>query len=96
MSHIVKRNATLVFSATKPPMNIRLWGVQTFEHLQRSLIRWLDGDIPEGEKIRRVQRLVTSCDQNGEVRYWEDVKTDKDVRIMMNLSPEIQLMVVIS
>lgn len=85
-----------MFSTTKPAMKIRLWNVQTFEHLQRTLIRWLDGDILEGEKIRKIERLVTTHNQNGEVRFWDAVKTDKDVRIMVNESPGIVLMVVIS
>lgn len=87
---------TLVFSPTKSSMKIRLWNVQTFEHLQRSLIRWLDGDILKGEKIRRIERLVTTHNQNGEVLFWDAVKTDRDVRIMINESQEIMLMVVIS
>lgn len=82
MCYIIKRNPVIVFSPTKPPMNIRLWNVQTFEHLQRSLIRWLDIDILEGEKIRRIERLVTNHNQNGEVRFWDAVKTDKEVRLL--------------
>lgn len=85
-----------MFSPTKPPMKIQLWNVQTFEHLQRSLIRWLDGDILEGEKIRRIERLVTNHNQNEEVHFWDAVKIDRDVRIMFNESPKIMLMFVIS
>lgn len=76
-----------MFSPTKSPMKIRFWNVKTFEHLQRSLIRWLDDDILKGENIRRIERLVTTHNQNGEVRFWDAVKIDRDARIMINETP---------
>jgi ribosomal protein L39E len=60
------------------------------------LISWLDGNIVESKKIRRIQRLDTKFNQNGEVRVWVNVKTDRDVHMMMCSSHKIVLMVVIA
>lgn len=62
-----------------------------FEHLNKTLIRWLDRDIEDGEKIRRIQRLHTTFNKNGELRFCVNVKTDKDVHMMMYSSHEIVL-----
>lgn len=70
--------------------------METFEHLQKSLIRLLDGDIVDSEKFRRIQRLVKVYNNNEESRFLELVKTDTDCRIMMHSSEEIVLMVVIA
>lgn len=93
----MKRDATLFFSATKPPLMIKLWNTQTFEQLQRHLIGWLDGNILEGEKIRKIERQVTAKGPNGEVtRSWRAVKNDAGVLMMMLKPDDIVLMVVIS
>ena len=77
-------------------MKILLWNTETFERLNRSLIRWLNGDIVDGEKIRRIQMFVTVYNDNEESRIGDNVKTDRDVYIMMHNSEEIVLMVVIT
>lgn len=59
-------------------------------------IRWLDGHVVEGEKIRRIQRFDTTFNQNGKVCFCVNVKTDRDVHMMMYSSHEIVLMVVIA
>lgn len=94
--YIIKRNVNLIYSAVKPPIKIRLWNTETFEHLQRSLIRWLDGYIADGEKIRRIQRLVTVYNYKGEIRLWNSVKTDTDCCIMIHSCEDIVPMVVIA
>lgn len=70
--------------------------METFEHLHMSLICWLDGDIANDEKIRKIQRLVTVYNDNGESRFRDLVKADRDCRIMMHSSDEIVLMVLIT
>lgn len=93
--YIIKRKINLIYSTVKSPMKIQLWNTETFEHLQRSLIRWLDVDNTNGENIRRIKRLVTVYNNNGEHRIWESVKIDSECRIMMHSLKEIVLMVVI-
>ena len=95
-SYIHKRNADLIFSAVQPPMKIRLWNVDTFEHLNRTLNHWLDGDIADCKRIVRIQWLDTMFNQNGEVRFWLDIKTDIDIHMIMYTSHKIALMVVIA
>jgi hypothetical protein len=60
------------------------------------LNRWLDGEIADDERIRRIQWLESTFNQNGEVREWMDIKTDRDVRRMMHNMFKIVLMVVIA
>ena len=67
--YIHKWNVNLIYMAVKSPMKIRLWNTKTFEHPQWSLISWLDGDIADGEKIRRIQRLATVYNDNEESRF---------------------------
>lgn len=50
-----------------------------FEHLNRSLICWLDGKIAEGEQIRRIQKLVTVFNNNGESRFGDNIKTEREI-----------------
>ena len=61
---------------------------------------WLDGEINEGEKIRKIDRLVSYisiADENNPIqRMWVRVKDDDDVKDMMSGSDEIVLVVVIS
>lgn len=59
------------------------------------MISWLDGNIGDGEKIRRIERLVTVFNNNEEHHIWGSVKTDSDCRIMMHGLDEIVMMVVI-
>ena len=80
---LIKRYANVIFSATKPPVKIKLWNTQTFEHFQRHLIRWLEGDIPEGEQIRKIERHITVRNENGVNRSWKKVRCDADVMMMM-------------
>lgn len=47
-------------------------------------------------KKGHLERLVTNHDHDREVHFWDAVKTDRDVRIMINESPNIVLMIVIS
>lgn len=61
-------------------MNIQLWNIETFEHLNRTLMCWLDEDIAEGEKIKRIQKFDTTFNQNGEVRFQVNVKTDREFK----------------
>ena len=97
---IIKRDVHVCFSILKPSIKIRLWHTQTFERLKMSLIRWLDGEIQEGEKIRRIVRLVSvfnRANENSEpTRFWESVKIDNDVCDMMFEPDDIVLMVIIS
>ena len=67
-----------------------------FERLNRTLYSWLEGEIVEGERIRRIQWLVSTFNQHGEVREWVDIKTDQDARRMMHYMFKIVLMVVIA
>lgn len=71
MSYIIKRNAKVFYSVVKSPIKIWLWNIETFKHLERSLIHWLDWDIGDGEKIRMVERLITMFNNNEEHHVWE-------------------------
>ena len=68
------------------------------ERLKRELMRWLEGDIEDGEQIRRIQRRRTTTSlATGRPNFWlEEVKTDSDVMLMMHGSDEIVLTVIIS
>ena len=48
---IFTRDGYVIFSATKPAMKMKFWHIHSMERLKRELIRWLDGDIVEGEKL---------------------------------------------
>lgn len=50
------RQRKVIYSREKSQMEILFWNIYSFEQLQRKLIRWLDGDIHEGEKIRSIER----------------------------------------
>ena len=41
----------VIFSAIKPAMKMKFWHIHSMERLKRELLRWLDGDIVEGEKF---------------------------------------------
>ena len=65
-----------------------------------SLICLLDGEIQEGEKIKRIDRFASTfnyLNENSEpTQFLESVKIDSDVRDMMLGSDDIVLMAVIS
>lgn len=65
------------------------WNIQTFEQIQRNLICWLDREIPDGERIRSIERLDAQ-------RRWVRLRNDKNVREIMFGPNEINLIVVIS
>ena len=48
---IFSRDGYVIFSATKPAMKMKFWHIHSMERLKRELMRWLDGDIAEGEKF---------------------------------------------
>ena len=93
---LMKRDALVFYSATKPPMKMLLWNTQTLEHLHRELNPWLDGEIEVGEKIRKIERQVTESGPNGVTRSWRKVQNDAGVLMMMLTLKDIILMVVIS
>ena len=95
---IFSRDGYVIFSATKPAMKMKFWHIHSMERLKRELMRWLDGDIAEGGKIRRIQRRrTTTSHATGRPNVWlEEVKTDSDVMLMMHGSDEIVLTIVIS
>ena len=66
--------------------------------LKKELMRWLEGEIEDGDEIRRIQRKRTTMNfATGQPRIWlEEVKTDVDVIAMMYGSDEIVLTVVVS
>ena len=66
-AYIQKQNADVIFSAVAAPVQIRLWNTDTFERLNRTLNSWLDGEIADGERIRRIQWLEFTFNQNGKV-----------------------------
>jgi len=70
-------------------MLMLFWNITTFDQLKREFVRWLDGKIPEGGKIRSNERLDS-------IFGWVRMKTDKDVREMMFDRDDINLIVVIS
>ena len=76
-------------------MKIKIWNTQTFKHLQRHLIRWLEGDILECEHIRKIKRQITMRNENGVSLSWKKVRCDVDVMIMMLGPDDIVLMVFI-
>lgn len=83
------RKGIVVYSRVKPLMEMLFWNIQSVEQLHRNLIRWLDGEIPEDERIRSIERLNFQ-------RRWVRIRTDRDVREMMFRPTEIHLIVVIS
>ena len=97
---IVKTNGHVIYSATKPPMKMCFWNLQSFEHLEKSLKSWLDWEVNDGEKIRSIERLVSyisiADDNNDMQRMWVRVRDDNDVRDMVFASDDIVLIVVIS
>ena len=95
---IFTRDGYVIFSATKPAMKMKFWHIHSMERLKRELMRWLDGDIAEGEKIQRIHRKrTTTSHATGRPNVWlEEVKTDSDVMLMMHGSDEIVLTIVIS
>ena len=92
----MKRDAELIFSPVKPPMKIKLLNTQTFEHLHRHLEGWLGEEIAQGEKIRKIERLVTVPGLNGPTRSWRLVHNDACVLMMMLQQKDIVLLIVIS
>lgn len=95
---IFKRDGYVCFSAIKPPIKMKFWNIHFMDHLKRSLIRWLDGEFEDGEVIRRIQRrrTTTSIVTGQPECWWNEVKNDNDVCVMMHGSDEIVLTVVIS
>lgn len=93
---IIKREVIIGFSILKPLMKIRLWNILTFEHLERNLIRWLDRDIEKGEKNRRIDRLVSTFNNNEKHHVWKSVKIDNDVCVMMFGPHDIFFIIIIS
>src|ERR1051325_1480012 len=96
--YIHTRDGYVVFSATKPPMKMKFWHIFTMAKLKKELMRWLEGEIEDGDEIRRIQRKRTTMNfATGQPRIWlEEVKTDVDVIAMMYGSDEIVLTVVVS
>ena len=85
----LRRWGKVIFSRNKPPMDMLFWNICSLEQLTRELNRWLEGDIPEGEKIRSIERY--------DFRFgWVKIKNDKQAREMMFGVNEIQLIVAIS
>ena len=95
-AYIQKQSADVIFSAVAAPVQIRLWNTNMFERLNRMLYSWLEGEIGEGERIRRIQWLVSTFNQHGELRELVDIKTDQDARRMMHYMFKIVLLVVIA
>ena len=89
MFRLRRRYGKVIYSRDKSPMEMMFWNICHFEQLKRELVRWLDGNIPEGKKIRNIERL------DG-VRGWMRVKNDKDVRVVMFGPHDISLIVVMS
>lgn len=63
--HIHKRNVDLIFSVVASLIKILLRNIDMFESLNRMLDRWLEGKIADGERIRRIQWLESTFNQNG-------------------------------
>ena len=95
---IFTRDGYVIFSATKPPMKMKFLHILSMERLKREFMRWIEGDIEVGEHIRRIQRKRTTTSLvTGRPQSWlEEVKTDRDVMLMMDGSDEIVLTVIIS
>lgn len=55
----IKRNGHVCYLRTKPSMPMYFWNIQSFEQLERSLNRWLDGEINDRKKIKSIERLVS-------------------------------------
>ena len=83
------RYGKVIYVRDKPHMMMLFWNITTFDQLKRELVCWLDGKIPEGKKIRSIERLDN-------IFGWVRMKTDKDAREMMFGRDDISLIVVIS
>lgn len=57
MIRLRRRYGKMIYSRDKPPIKILFWNICHSEQLQRELVRWLDKNIPEGERIRSIKRL---------------------------------------
>lgn len=90
---IHRRKAHVIYSAVKPPIEIFLWNISTYEKLVDTLMRQLEGEIEKKDKIRRVQNLFTHF---GNHRVWGEIKTDDQVMRMMNQRENIQMIVVVA
>ena len=89
MVRLRRRYRKVIYSIDKSPMEMIFWNICRFEQLHRELVRWLDENIPEGGKIRSIERLDAFCG-------WVRVKNDKDVRVVMFGPHDISLIVVMS
>lgn len=81
-------------------MKMFFWNIQSFKPLERNLIRLLDEEINNGERIRSIKRLVSYifiAEDNNDIQcMWVRVKDDSDARTMMFGADDIVLIVVIS
>ena len=95
---IFTRDGYVFFSPIKPPIKMKFWHIHSMERLKRELKLWLDGDIPDGEQIRRIQRRRSATSlETGRSRTWlEEVEGDRDVMMMMHAPDDIVLVLVIS
>lgn len=50
-----RRYEHVIYSNVKPPMRMLFWNIQSFEQLERNLVRWLDEEINDGERIRSIE-----------------------------------------
>lgn len=83
-----------LFLYCETPIKMKSWNILFMDRLKRSLVRQLDGELENGESIRKFQRLrtITSIVTEELECQWDEVKNDNDVCVMMhrsNLTPVI-------
>jgi len=60
MFGVRRRYGKVIYARDKPQMLMLFWNITTFDQLKRELVRWLDGKIPEGEKLEVLRDLTVS------------------------------------
>jgi hypothetical protein len=60
MFDVRHRYEKVIYARDKPQMLMLFWNITMFDQLKRELVRWLDGKIPEGEKLEVLRDLTVS------------------------------------
>ena len=60
MFGVRRRYGKVIYARDKPQLLMLFWNITTLDQLKRELVRWLDGKIPEGEKLEVLRDLTVS------------------------------------
>ena len=60
MFGVPRRYEKVIYARDKPQMLMLFWNITMFDQLKRELVRWLDGKIPEGGKLKVLRDSTVS------------------------------------